>query len=269
MDNAVIPGDKLCEAEEYLPGRGAYVDEEGSVRSKIVGTPKYSESERTVTVSFPGRAPGINVVGSVVYGRVFQIIGQFVLLQLFPYNTRRFRLVPPGPIGAIHISDIRKEFVEDIWGEFGIGDWVRARVKRIVKKFYPQLSTVGKEYGVIKAYCPYDRTPLVRRGAHLYCPRCTRTFKRKIAFDYGADAVYGEMEVFLDDLTIASLITKYLNEDERVELASFREDHPLEGTVHLFFRVKEGEPEEILKDVVRKALSDVKELKEVLLSSLS
>ncbi len=185
MVDFVLPGDKICEAEEYLPGRGAYVDEEGSVRSKISGTPRFNSAERTVSVSFPGRAPGINVVGSVVYGRVFQILSQIVLVQLFPYKTRRFRLVPPGMIGAIHISDIRREFVEDIWGEFGVGDWVRARIKRVVKRFYPQLSTVGKEYGVIKAYCPHDRTPLVRRGAMLYCPRCKRTFKRKIAFDYG------------------------------------------------------------------------------------
>ena len=77
------------------------------------------------------------------------------------------------------------------------------------------------------------------------------------------------MELLLDDLTLASLLSKYLNLDDRVEIASFRHDHPLEEKVHLFFRVKEGSPKEVLKDVTKKALSDVKELKDVLLSSLS
>ncbi len=77
------------------------------------------------------------------------------------------------------------------------------------------------------------------------------------------------MEIVLDDLTLASLLAKYLNADDRVEVASFRHDHPLEEKVHLFFRVKEGKPKEVLKEAAKKALSDVKELKDVLLSSLS
>ncbi len=182
-----LPGEKLCEVEEYLPGRGAYVDEDGGVYAKVIGEPSFNEATKTVSILPPkgSKLPGINVVGSIVYGRIFQILSQIALVQLFPYKTARFRLVPPGLIGAIHISDIRKEFVEDIRNEFDVGDWVRAKVKRIVKKFYPQLTTVGRELGVIKAYCPYDRTPLIRRGAELYCPHCKRTFKRKIAMDYG------------------------------------------------------------------------------------
>jgi len=151
----------------------------------VVGTPKFNERERVVNVEPPMRVPGINVTGSIVYGRVFQFVGSFVLLFLYPYKSARFRLVPPGPIGAIHISQIRKEFVEDIRNEFGIGDWVRAKVIRIIKKFYPQLTTVGSNLGVIKAYCPHDRTPLKRRGNLLYCPTCRRTFRRKVASDYG------------------------------------------------------------------------------------
>ena len=179
------PGEKICEVEEYLPGRGTYSDEDGGVYSKFVGEPRFNEMQKTVSVSFPGKTPGINVVNSVVYGRIFQVMSQIALVHLFPYKTARFRLHPPSTVGAIHISDIKKEYVENIYDEFDVGDWIRAKIKRITKKFYPQLTTVGKEYGVIKAYCPYHRVPLVRRGNELYCPYCKRTFKRKIAFDYG------------------------------------------------------------------------------------
>ncbi len=178
------PGEKICEVEEYLPGRGTYADDTG-VYAKVSGEPIINEKERTVSIQPAMKVPGINVPGSIVYGRVTQIIGQFVLLELFSYNTARFRLVPPGPIGAIHISDIKKEFVEDIHNEFQPGDWVRAKIKRVVKKFYPQLTTVGKELGIIKAFCSYDRSPLKRYGNTLVCPTCGRTYKRKIAHDYG------------------------------------------------------------------------------------
>ncbi len=131
------------------------------------------------------RVPRFNVIGSIVYGRVSQIYDQFVILELFPYNTRRFRLIPPFKYAAIHISQIRKGFVENIRDEFGIGDYVRAKVVKIIKKYYMQLSTVGAKFGIIKAFCPHDRTPLRRRGKVLYCPVCKREFKRKIAEDYG------------------------------------------------------------------------------------
>ncbi len=77
------------------------------------------------------------------------------------------------------------------------------------------------------------------------------------------------IELELDDLTIASLLVKYLNEDGRTDVAAFRQEHPLEETVKLFLRVREGSPREVLRDAVAKALSDVKKLKESLLSSLS
>lgn len=78
-----------------------------------------------------------------------------------------------------------------------------------------------------------------------------------------------EMELVLDNLTIASMLTKYLNEDERVEVAAFRQEHPLKDDVKLFFRVKEGNAKEVLKEVIKKAIADVKELRDSLLSSLS
>jgi exosome complex component CSL4 len=76
-------------------------------------------------------------------------------------------------------------FRSNVRDEFGIGDWVRAKIIDIQKKFFVQLSTEGSKFGVIKAYCPKCRAPLQRRGAVLYCPRCKTTVKRKIAEDYG------------------------------------------------------------------------------------
>ena len=71
-----------------------------------------------------------------------------------------------------------------------------------------------------------------------------------------------ELEVRIDDLTIASMVTKYLQEDERVEVASFRREHPLFPDTVLYLRVKGGNPREVLADTIKKAISDVESFRE-------
>ena len=180
----VSPGDRVCTVEEFLPGDGVF-EEGGDVYAKLSGDVRFDEKNRVVDVQPPKQVPRFNVPGSIVYGRVVRVYDQFVVVELFPYKTRRFRLLPPMKYAAIHISRVRRGFVKDLRSEFGVGDWIRARVHSIEKRFFIQLSTEGKEFGIIKAYCAHDRTPLRRKGNILYCPRCRRTYRRKIAEDYG------------------------------------------------------------------------------------
>lgn len=180
----MVPGERVCAAEEFVPGDGLY-EEAGEVYAKQVGTPRFDQEERVVSLEYPERVPRLNVPGSIVYGRVSKVLDQFVLVELFPYKTRRFRLHPPSKYAVIHISKVRRGFVKDLRSEFGVGDWVRARIISMEKKFFIQLSTEGRQFGIIKAYCPRDRTPLRRKGNLLYCPRCRTTVRRKIAEDYG------------------------------------------------------------------------------------
>ena len=76
------------------------------------------------------------------------------------------------------------------------------------------------------------------------------------------------MELETDDLTLASFLVKYLNMNEKMDYASFRQEHPLEEKILIFFKVKEGSPREVLKETLKKMESDVKELRDLLLNSL-
>ncbi|MDN5358699.1 MAG: exosome complex component [Candidatus Diapherotrites archaeon] len=180
----VTPGEKLAEVEEFMPSDGAY-ESEGIVYASSIGVPKYDEMEHEVRVESPKRIPRFNVVNSIVYGRITQTFDQYAVVELFPYNTRRFRLIPPSKYATIHVSNVRKGFVENVRNEFGVGDWIRAKIVGIQKRRFVQLSTEGANYGIIKAYCSVCRRPLSRRGAVLYCPRCKREYRRKITMDYG------------------------------------------------------------------------------------
>ncbi len=180
----VTPGEKLAEVEEFMPSDGAY-EEEGIVYASTIGEPKFDEFEHDVRVVSPVKQPRLNVVNSIVYGRITQTFDQYAVVELYPYNTRRFRLIPPAKFATIHISRVRRGYVKNVREEFGVGDWVRAKIHSIQKRRFVQLSTEGSNYGIIKAYCPVCRRPLARKGAVLYCPHCKRTFRRKIAMDYG------------------------------------------------------------------------------------
>lgn len=67
-----------------------------------------------------------------------------------------------------------------------------------------------------------------------------------------------ELEVeIIGDKTIAVLIKSYLAMDDRVDFAAFAQGHPLEHSVSLYFRVKEGDPRTVLKKVVERVKADL------------
>lgn len=179
-----VPGDTLAEVEEFMPSDGTY-EREGVVRASNVGDVLYCNNDREVRVAFPGCAPRFNVVGSIVYGAVVQTYDQHAVVELFSYRTKQFRLIPPSTHAVVHISNVRRGFVENVRGEFGVGDWIRAKIVGIQKRRFIRLSTEPAYCGVIKAFCPVCRQPLMRKGSLLRCPHCGRAVKRKISEDYG------------------------------------------------------------------------------------
>ncbi|OYT46136.1 hypothetical protein B6U84_01030 [Candidatus Bathyarchaeota archaeon ex4484_40] len=65
----VTPGEKLGVIEEFIPDFGTYVNE-GSVRSKVVGSLLLDLTNRKVSVYPLTRRPSIPRVGSLVIGTV-------------------------------------------------------------------------------------------------------------------------------------------------------------------------------------------------------
>lgn len=180
----VTPGERLAAAEEFMPADGAYEDG-GDVYAAVVGEPEYDSDEYSVRVNTPIKQPRLNVVNSIVYGRVMQTFDNYALVELYPYSTKRYRLTPPSSYAMLRVSNVKRGYTKSVRDEFGVGDWIRAKISDIKAKFYVNLSTEGPKLGVIKAYCPRCRTPLVRKGRDLYCPKCKIRVHRKIAEDYG------------------------------------------------------------------------------------
>ncbi|RLF20306.1 MAG: RNA-binding protein, partial [Thermoprotei archaeon] len=84
--------------------------------------------------------------------------------------------------GILHISQVSTSFVRTLYDVVRIGDIIRAQVLNRAPLY--QISIRGREFGVVYALCSECLTPLVLRSLQLFCPKCRRVEKRKVAFSY-------------------------------------------------------------------------------------
>ncbi|AMM54215.1 exosome complex RNA-binding protein Csl4 [Pyrococcus kukulkanii] len=178
----VLPGDYLGVIEEYLPGDGVIV-EDGNLYSARAGWVKIDKDKIEISLKPASSTPPIPKVGDIVYARVIDVKQQAVLLRMIKIEGRDNREIATSKLAGIHISQVKDGFVEDLRNEFKIGDIVRARV--ITDEKSPiQLTTKDPDLGVVYALCSKCRTPLVRKGNQLVCPKCGNVETRKLSTLY-------------------------------------------------------------------------------------
>ena len=176
----VLPGDYLGVIEEFMPGEGVR-EENGELYATRAGKVRINPEKMEISVEPVTDTPPLPQVGDIVLARVIEVKPQAVIVQLLQIEGRENdREIATSKLAGIHISQIKEGFVEDITKEFKIGDIVRAKV--IANEKSPiQLSTRGKDLGVVYALCSRCRTPLIRRGDRLICPRCGNVETRKLS----------------------------------------------------------------------------------------
>ena len=175
----VLPGDQIAVAEEFEPGEGAY-EKNGLVFASTPGVLQIDEQSRIARVR-PFNPPAELQVGDIVYAVVDDIRGMMATATVNAIHGRS-RQISGETEGTIHISNVSQEYTEDIRDMYHLGDIIRAKV--IQTKPSVQLTTAEPDLGVVKALCGQCRGPLELRGRDLFCPRCERTERRKIARDY-------------------------------------------------------------------------------------
>ncbi|MFW6040466.1 MAG: exosome complex RNA-binding protein Csl4 [Thermoplasmatota archaeon] len=179
-DKLVMPGDKIGTSEEWLPGEGAYEDE-GYIYASVFGKVIYDDEKLEAKVTAINPISSINK-GDVVYGTVRDNRGSIasVTLELVEGNSRGISMDIEG---SLHISKISNDYVESVEDSFKKGDIIRAKVIQTEPSI--QLSTTGKNLGVVRGYCTNCRRPMTRKNNKLYCSTCERTETRKISKAYG------------------------------------------------------------------------------------
>lgn len=180
-ERIAIPGDILGTEEEFIPGQGTYTDKDGNIRALNAGIVE-TDQNRTISV-FSEKAPQKLKVGDVVYGLVEEMFESVAFLSIEHPDSEELNRI--DKISAvIPVSEIKDGYVKSIRDEIHVGDIVKGVVKEITP-LRVVVSLKPKGMGVVKAYCSYDRKPMVLKGRTLVCSYCNQKEERHLADNYG------------------------------------------------------------------------------------
>ena len=181
-EQIVMPGDKLGIIEQYLPGEGTY-DDNGEIKSSVLGNVKITHKMKVISVESDAK-PALLKVGDVVYGQITDIKPQRANVKIDCIKDNARPLALPY-MGAIHISQAKKDYLEKLSDAFRIGDIVQAKVVKITGDNV-DLGTVDDDCGVLKAMCTRCRDYMhtTKKQNELQCNTCNKKEKRKISKNY-------------------------------------------------------------------------------------
>ena len=176
----VTPGDSLGVIEEFTPGQGTYIDE-GRIFAKVSGRTLLDLQNKTVSVYPLVRGAKVPKVGSIVTGQVHSLQSKTANIRIFKIGKEYLSGVFTG---LLYISDVSRSYVDSIHDACKPGDIIRARVISEKNRIY-HLSTTDKNLGILYAFCSNCGQMLQRKRYKIYCPKCEKIQKRRVALDYG------------------------------------------------------------------------------------
>ena len=177
----VLPGTKLAIVEEFLPGKGTYV-EQGHIVASVLGTVRLIPKKHLCYIDSPVKTAPVPKVGQIAIGQVSHTSKQMATIDIYALNEQP---TLPTYTALIHISQITRGFVESMDDVLRAGDIVRCKV--VDAKTIPlQVEMIGTRLGVIYATCTNCGTPIIKKERNvLECPACKTVNYRKTAVDYG------------------------------------------------------------------------------------
>lgn len=178
----VVPGERLGVVEEFMPGPGTY-EQDGTIYSDVTGYTTRDKMNKTVSVRPTVKRPLTPMEGDTVVGTVVTAHGKMATLNLIRIGDRT---VSTPFTALLHISTSSPKYEPAMMEVCKVADLVRARIVN-TKNRVPQLTTIGRGLGVIKASCSICGDPLVLKDTVLQCQKCMNIERRKLAEDYGKD----------------------------------------------------------------------------------
>jgi exosome complex component CSL4 len=175
----VVPGERLGVVEEFDPGRGT-VEVNGIVYSSQTGTAAVDTKRRVVSVKTAAGPVVVPEEGSSVTGVVEKVQEKMAIVNLVLVDGKK--MVLPFT-GMLHISNSSPRFERVMSEVCKPNDILRAKVIDTSQRI-PKLTTIGRDLGVIKAYCSRCGNELVLSGRILRCSNCRNVERRRLAEDF-------------------------------------------------------------------------------------
>jgi exosome complex component CSL4 len=178
----VVPGERLGVVEEFDPGRGT-VEVDGIVYSSQTGTASLDPKRHVVSVKPTTAQVIVPEEGSLVTGVVEKIQEKMAIVNLIVVDGKKMELPFTG---MLHISNSSPRFERLMGDVCKPNDTIRAKVIDTSQRI-PKLTTVGRDLGVIKAYCSRCGGELVLSGRILRCNTCRNVERRRLAEDFQSE----------------------------------------------------------------------------------
>ena len=178
----VLPGERLGVIEEFVPGKGTYV-ENGRIYSAITGQLEIDRAKREIYIQSKTHQPLLPKVGDIVIGKVTNVQEKTMMMRIVQIGNK---WLSTSFTGIMHISDSSPSYIRTMDDAFKVGDVVRAKVISTKNREF-HLSTQSDNLGVIQALCIRCGSSLSINRNRLRCPICNYFDKRKLASDYSRD----------------------------------------------------------------------------------
>lgn len=178
----VMPGDILAVSEQFLPVGWAY-EEEGYIKSSVIGVVNFDNDNHEVKVSIKPDEPAVLKQGDIVIGEITALRGQRVMVKVHCLKDNP-RGLATSYSGAIHISQAKEGYLSKLSDAFRIGDIIEAEVTKVLGDNV-DLKTSKNHLGVLKAMCTRCRAFLKKTDKdYLKCPRCDKKEKRETSSNF-------------------------------------------------------------------------------------
>jgi len=174
----VVPGERLGVIEEYIPGYGTY-EKEGIIYASHPGFVLIDKLEKKIKVFIPGKRVLKPLIGDVVIGIISDVKDKVAFVDIISSKNKKFSTPFSG---IIFVNKVSREFIDSVRNAFMSGDLIRAKVLKDTNPY--QLTTIGRELGVIIAHCSKCGTLLRYRKRDMVCVVCGNVERRKAAVDY-------------------------------------------------------------------------------------
>ncbi|MBS7626256.1 exosome complex RNA-binding protein Csl4 [Candidatus Bathyarchaeota archaeon] len=175
----VVPGSRVGVVEEFTPGKGTY-ERDGYIYSGITGYASIDPAVKRVEVNPKTKVPILPMEGQNVLGFVVGVQDKIALINIIKVEDK---LLSTPFTGILHISSSSPNYERNMSEIFKTLDLVRAKVISTSEGLI-RLTTVGRNLGVLKAYCSNCGYPLTITRRLLKCRRCNNVERRKLAEDY-------------------------------------------------------------------------------------
>jgi len=182
-DNLVLPGEPLAVIEESLYDENCYEDENGVIRSKVLGKAEKKNYkihvEKKKNVLMPER-------GKEIIGYVTGITGKSAYLDIYYIKGKEKFIETSVPFSAkLRQRHVPAKYCRSMRDIVRPGEWILGRV---INDDPTLISFRGRPLGVLKAFCIYcgaELTPTRREEMQCTNSDCGAKQKRFHSVAYG------------------------------------------------------------------------------------